>query len=508
MSIIQPSMITVDLQAVVQTMGSDILMFASAMVAFAVLHHMKVKAGHGKITCKEAMIAADKGGDFAKDMLVSEEATPTIDHKVHQVRHQCAPQLEPCKVRHQSNAQPQQQPDAVKIEQQLDIVKVFSVSEHVALMKKYAAERNIKDTLRTFQLIKQSGSDLTSSMYNIVLQAWIKCGNVWAAEDLMEEVKAAGMADEGSYLIIIKALLMIRDLEKAKGVLQAMGAAGIAPSAAAFDELMRGFARGGLFKEGITLLNEMYDAGVRPSGFTLDTIADLLNSARKVNINCAEMRQTLIKYGLQPKDMLIADPSEIPRLVSVIFQAEFFGRAAAYVHAVEIKGSLAHLDAVRRTLRQHGCWDPLQSANEACSLDYKWAIDQQLDVSIDDGQTSLLSPSMTKTLRDAVQDKAYQTRATAVLACVSKNGMNLPACVENILTPYLGNDLYYLHMYFESQTPRADIFDAISCRHPRVGVRHCWAKANIRSCGQRTLVNGDETDEACFNRHLSALRRA
>ena len=34
--------------------------------------------------------------------------------------------------------------------------------------------------------------------------------------------------------------MMIRDLEKAKGVLQAMGAAGIAPSAAAFDELMRG----------------------------------------------------------------------------------------------------------------------------------------------------------------------------------------------------------------------------------------------------------------------------
>jgi len=508
MSIIQPSMITVDLQAVVQTMGSDILMFASAMVAFAVLHQMKKSSAHGKITCKEASVAADKGCAFAKESLVSEEVTPQIEPQPQQVRHQCNSQPEQCQVRHQPNVQPKQQPDIVKIEQPLAIVKVFSVSEHVALMKKYAAERNIKKTLCTFQLIKQSGSDLTSSMYNTVMQAWIKCGNVWAAEDLMEEVKTAGMADETSYLIIIKALLMIRDLEKAKGVLQDMGAAGIAPSAAAFDELMRGFARGGLFKEGITLLNEMYDAGVRPSGFTLDTIADLLNSARKVNINCADMRQTLIKYGLQPKDMLIADPSEIPRLVSVIFQAEFFGRAAAYVHAVEIKGSLVHLEAVRRTLRQYGCWDPQQTTNDACSLDYKWAIDQQLDVSIDDRQTSLLSPSMTKTLRDAGQDKAYQTRTTAVLACVSKNGMNLPACVENILTPYLGNDLYYLHMYFESQTPRADIFDAISCRHPRVGVRHCFAKANIRSCGQRTLANGDEIDEACFNRHLSALRRA
>jgi len=504
MSIVQSAMITVDLQAVFSTMGSDMLMFVTAMVSFAVLHHVKTKAAGCKITCKESFVAADTDCishvQIPPQICTVEEIAPLVKHqpKQHQPK-----QLQPNPLKHC--------PPAPLKPCRIDKNEPFNVCRHIQLMEKFMAERNIKDTLGTFRLIEQSGACLTSNMYNIVLQAWIKCGNVWAAEDLMEEMKVAGMADEKSYMIIIKALLMIRDLEKAKGVLKHMSEAGVAPGAAALEELIRGFARGGLFKDGITLLNEMYAAGVRPSGFTLNSIAELLNSARRVNETCADMRQTLVKYGMQPKDMLLADPSEIPRLVSVIFQADFFGMAAAisgYVHSVEIKGSLIHLEAVRKTLWRHGCWDHGRAANDACSLDYQWQTEHSLDVSIDDEQTNLLSPSMTKTLRDAAQDKAYQTRATVVLNSVSKNGLCLPSCVENILMPYLGNDLYYLHMHFESQSPRADIFHAVSCRHPRVGIRHCWAKTTMSSCGQRTLVNGDETDEACFNRHLSALRSA
>jgi len=510
------TMITVDLQEVFRTMSSDILMFVTAMISFAALHHMKKKAARGKVPCKESLLAAD-----TESLIVPcKESLPQIEPQPKQPRgisHVQLPlQIAPQQTRqHQRN---QQQPNALKHcpapNKQCRTEKNVSgrPAPSLALMKKYAAERNIKDTLGTFRLIKQSGASLTSSMYNTLLQAWIKCGNVWAAEDLLTEMKDAGIADESSYIIIIKALFMIHDLEKAKGVLKDMSEAGIAPGAEAFDEFISGFARGGLFKDGITLLNEMYAAGVRPSAFTLASIADLLNSARAVNQSCADMNKTLANYGLQPKDMLIADPSEVPRLVSVIFQADFFAGIAAYVHSVEIKGSLVHLEAVRKTLWRYGCWDHSEASHDACSaacnLDYQWKTEHQLDVSIDQHQTSLLAPSMTKTLRDAGQDKAYQTRTTVVLKSVSKNGLCLPSCVEDILMLYMGNDLHYLHMYFECESPRAGIFDAISCRHPRVGIRHCWANTNMSSCGQRTLVNGDETDEKSFNTHLSALRKA
>jgi len=81
----------------------------------------------------------------------------------------------------------------------------FDVSVHVALMQKYALERSISGTMRTFRTIQRSGVPLNSLMYNTVLRAWINCGNVQAAEDWMEEMLDAGMADERSFNILIKA---------------------------------------------------------------------------------------------------------------------------------------------------------------------------------------------------------------------------------------------------------------------------------------------------------------
>lgn len=136
------------------------------------------------------------------------------------------------------------------------------------------------------------------------------------------------------------------------------------------------------------------------------------------------------------------------------------------------------------------------------------------------GQDALYSQSMTKTLHDQTQDQMYCARASAVLKSVSKQALGVPSILEKTIVQCLGSGLYYFRVLFESRgssstldedelpstdVPNADICDSISRRHPLVGLRHCWADRVANSCGQRTVVNGEEVDEDCFSRHVNLV---
>lgn len=132
------------------------------------------------------------------------------------------------------------------------------------------------------------------------------------------------------------------------------------------------------------------------------------------------------------------------------------------------------------------------------------------------GQATFFSQTMTKALRDHAQDQAYRARTNAVLRCVSRNGLNMPSIVEDIMLEFVGNNLHYIRVSFNSKwnpqlmdvdTADADTFDSISQRNPCVGFRHCWAWPDEDCHGQRTLVNGEEVDEECFSRHVQFVVR-
>jgi pentatricopeptide repeat protein len=159
----------------------------------------------------------------------------------------------------------------------------FDVSEHVELMKKYASERNIVGAMRTFRLMKQKG-ELSSLVYNTMLQAHINSGNMYAAEDWMDEIKEAGMADELSFHILVKALVTAHALQKAYDLLKEMSQAGVKPQIATFNEVLGGFARENQVDEALALLEEMHTQGVEPTSVTLNAIVKLMNGSRHSNL--------------------------------------------------------------------------------------------------------------------------------------------------------------------------------------------------------------------------------
>jgi pentatricopeptide repeat protein len=525
--------ITVDFQAVFQRIGCDVVMFVTAILAYWVLYRAKTTVAPAKRF-------------KLKECIVEEQSIVEEDEEEALVVNQ-----------------PEDELEAASQIRQMHEERV--ASENLVIMQKYAASGNIKETLCKFRSVELSGQDLSSAMYNAVMQAWVKCGNVWAAENWMEETKQAGMADEKTFIILSKALFFVRDLDKARTLLNEMKEHGVTPSIAIFNELLRGFARAGLFRDGMVLLRDMGSAGLEPTAYTVDVIAMLLNTARDGCQRFADVQDILRMFKLGLRVHL----AQLPCLAAVISRVDVTMASAATtcVHAVEIKGSLSRLKHLRKTLKKYGFLD--KAENDARPLDGHWDTGNGLKVFIEgkmvrgpypqvarltftsgdqshcrlairgkttqghlvearipgslkalswdngdiwhcyDGRTichsTFFSQSMTKILRDRVQDMSYCARSVAVLRCVSKQGLHLPVTVEHKCTEYLGSNLHHLQVHFTSKTTRPEVLQELSCRHPRVGFRHCWVKPCLGSCGQRTIVNGEETDEASSNKHINAV---
>lgn len=467
---------------------------------------------------------------------------------------------------------------------------------HVDLMQTCALERNISGAMRSFRLIQQSGASLTSLMYNTVLRTWIRCGNIQAAEDWMEEIIEAGMADESSFSVLIEALVMARAPDKATALLKDMRAAGIQADVSTFNDLLSGFARDGLSDKGLSLLEEMDADGVQPTSRTRDMIAKLLDGSRDQDQSFDRVSQILSKYsieahssnqsqivapnlqlGCEPKSSLVVTPA-LPRIAATIKQGES-ATSRLCAHEVHATGSLAQVKAFRKTLSKRGFL-----TKDCCSewpLNGHWETDHGLTVIVEgklvrwsqqrasrlrfagkdrttcelalygeaangrlvtpatapgatrelrwdngdvwhsyDGRVidglTLFHQTMSKILHDHMQDAAYRARADGVLACVSKQRMGMPLILEDLITQFLGNDVHYVRVHFESKwnpssaadEAEIDVVDTLSRLHARLGLRHCWAEQSAGSCGQRTLVNGDEVSEDIFNRHIKAVRTA
>jgi pentatricopeptide repeat protein len=467
------------------------------------------------------------------------------------------------------------------------------VCKQLSLMQKYAAECDISSTMKQLHLIEQSSVALTSTMYNIVLQAWSNCGNIQAAEDWMDQALEVGLADQESFKILIGALVRARALNQAKDRLKEMQESGLQVPPEVFDDLLQGLIQEGCYDDGLALLEDMQRRSVPPTTSTKCMIFKLLNSSRKVDHSLRRMKRLLVTYDLESlahEKAAVSEsctmsassgPAPVPRFAAVIAQAEQ-NSSAPCLHQVRITGGLAQIRTVRKTLKQQGFLD--KTEEDAQPLDGHWETDHGLTVVVEGkivrwsgqrasrlrytkedrsscimrlygedvngrvtstaitpdaskslswdngefwhsydgrviGQDTLFSQCMSKPKRDAVQDSLYQAQFTGILKTLCKQSLGIPSILEDRITQFVGSELFYLHLCFasswnpskvdEDELPMldadSDICSFLSRRHPRVGIRHCWAESAIDRCGQRTLISGDEVDECRFRQHIGAI---
>jgi len=155
------------------------------------------------------------------------------------------------------------------------------VAKHIAMIRNFAAEKNLQGAVSVFDSLERSGVDMNSIIYNTVLDACVECHDLKAAEAWMEQTKKAGMLDVVSFNTLIKAHLQNGNFFKARFLIQTMKKEDIQPNRVTFNELINAMvSKGGETqrRQMWDLVDEMMAADVKPNQVTVSILLKNLNS--------------------------------------------------------------------------------------------------------------------------------------------------------------------------------------------------------------------------------------
>jgi len=154
----------------------------------------------------------------------------------------------------------------------------------IPLLKSFGLEGKLDDTMRLFYALP----DKTTCHYNALLDACADCHKLEAAERVMAEAKAAGLADAVTYNTILKARLHTHDLRRARATVEEMRHAGVEPNLVTFNELLNAAIQTSPEKAW-GFVQEMQSLGLQPSS----TTCSIILKAIQRNTRPADVEKTL-----------------------------------------------------------------------------------------------------------------------------------------------------------------------------------------------------------------------
>jgi len=154
-------------------------------------------------------------------------------------------------------------------------------AKHISLIRASAARGDLNEALRIFRALEASGAELTHSLFNTALDACVECRDLRKAEELMQRMEAADVADAVSYNTLIKAHLRSDSYEKARGLMAKMAKAGCAPNHVTYNEVINALVKSEKESRRASVwdvVEEMKQAGVQPNRITCSILLKSLKA--------------------------------------------------------------------------------------------------------------------------------------------------------------------------------------------------------------------------------------
>merc|ERR1719343_1722925 len=174
---------------------------------------------------------------------------------------------------------------------------------YCSILKGYSQLKRFDRVWAVYEEMIAAGfkDQFTAVTYNTVINACAGCNKLHMALELVEEMDRQKVAPTRiTYSAILKGYCVNNQLDEAFNVMELMKQSEhTMPDELAYNSLLDGCARQGLYDRGMELFREMEAEGVRPSNFTLSVLVKLANRARQYDQGfkvCEEVQQ---KYGVQ-----------------------------------------------------------------------------------------------------------------------------------------------------------------------------------------------------------------
>merc|ERR1719281_407853 len=163
-------------------------------------------------------------------------------------------------------------PPAAERKEEVDI------SKHVAMMRARSKENDLEGAMQVFRKLQSSGVQLTSLVYNALLDSCVQCGKVNIALQHFNEMKELGFVDVVSYNTLLKAYLKNGQINKARTLLAEMAESSIQANQVTYNEMLNALVAVKDRKEMWALVREMNAIGMKPNSVTCSIILKSLTA--------------------------------------------------------------------------------------------------------------------------------------------------------------------------------------------------------------------------------------
>jgi len=152
-----------------------------------------------------------------------------------------------------------------------------------SVLKSLSHQKNFIRVWAVYDEMIREKVEFTVSTYNALLDVCARSGDIARAEVLLKDMSEQGVEPTIiTYGAVIKAYCSVNRVNQAFAVMNEMKKnSQHRPDEVAYNTLLDGCARYGLFERGLELLDDMRQAGVPPSNFTLSVVAKLANRSKK-----------------------------------------------------------------------------------------------------------------------------------------------------------------------------------------------------------------------------------
>lgn len=180
-----------------------------------------------------------------------------------------------------------------------------NVAKHIAMIRDCATKKNLEGSISVFKTLKDSGAEITRSMYNAVLDACVECGDPHRAGIWMDSMKKEGVTDVVSYNTVVKAQVRAENFNKARDIMNEMAKENLPPNHITYNELINGMIRSSTCrKEKVwEVVDEMLGRGIQPNRVT----CSILLKDLKAKSNGTDITRTmdLINAMTEPMDEVL-----------------------------------------------------------------------------------------------------------------------------------------------------------------------------------------------------------
>jgi pentatricopeptide repeat protein len=173
---------------------------------------------------------------------------------------------------------------------------------YATILKGFAMTKQTDRLFSVYAEIRDRGVQANTITYNTMIDACARCGAMDRVPQLLDDMKAANISlDQITYGTLVKGHCLSGSVDKAFEILAEMKAKGEhKPDEILYNCILDGCAKEHRLEDAMALYEEMKQANIMPSNFTLCTLVKLLGRSRRLEEAFATVKELSTQGGLKP----------------------------------------------------------------------------------------------------------------------------------------------------------------------------------------------------------------